>query len=58
MIYFTELENLPVFDVRGDYVGRLDDLLVDPGQNSLRVAAYQVQTPNKKQKLCITHDQM
>ncbi len=57
MIYFTELENLPVFDVRGDYVGHLADLLVNPSQNALRVAAYHVRTP-KKRMLCITHEQV
>ncbi|MGH9357574.1 MAG: magnesium transporter MgtE N-terminal domain-containing protein [Terriglobia bacterium] len=57
MIYFTELQNLPVFDVRGEYVGRLVDMLVDPSQNSLRVAAYHVRTPGK-QTLCITYKQV
>ncbi len=57
MIYFTELDHLPAYDARGDYLGRLVDLAVDPSQNSLRVAAYHLKTPNK-QTLCITHDQM
>ncbi len=57
MIYFTELERLPVFDVQGNYLGLLTDLMVDPGQNALRIAAYRVRTP-KKQTLCITHEQM
>ncbi len=57
MIFFTELENLPTFDVRGDFLGRLTDLGVDPSQNALRVASYLVRTP-KKGLLCITFDQV
>lgn len=56
MIYFTELDNLPIYDVKGDYQGRLSDLAVDPG-HSLRVAAYLVKTP-KKGLLSIKHAQM
>lgn len=57
MIYFTELQNLPVYDVKGEFVGVLTDLAVDPSQNALRVASYLVRTPHKK-VLCITHEQM
>ncbi len=57
MIYFTELDHLPVYAVKGEYLGRLEDLCVDPGQNSLRVASYLVKTPQKA-IICITHDQM
>jgi magnesium transporter len=57
MIYFTELENVPAFDAKGEYLGRLADLAVDPSQNPLRVAAYHVKTP-KNSLLCITHDQV
>ncbi len=57
MIYFTELENLPTFDARGEYLGRLAELCVDPSQKSLRVASYLVKTP-KKNLLCITHEQV
>ena len=57
MIYFTELDHLPAYDAKGDYLGRLVDLAVDPSQNSLRVAAYHLRTANKR-TLCITHDQM
>lgn len=57
MIFFTELENLPTFDVKGDFLGRLTDLGVDASQNALRVASYLVRTP-KKTTLCITHQQM
>ena len=57
MIYFTELENLPTFDVRGEYLGRLVDLGVDPSQNARRVASYLIKTL-KKTLLCITHAQI
>ena len=57
MIHFTELENLPSFDAKGEYLGRLVDLGVDPSQNSLRVASYLVKTP-KKNLLCITCEQI
>jgi magnesium transporter len=57
MIYFSELQGLPTFDVKGDFLGRLRDLVVDPSQTAFRVAAYYVKTP-KKGTLCITHEQM
>ena len=57
MIYFTELERVPAFDAKGEYLGRLADLAVAPSQNPLRVAAYHVKTP-KNSILCITHDQV
>jgi magnesium transporter len=57
MIYFTELENLPIYDVKGEYLGTLSDLCVDPGHYSMRVASYLIRTP-KKGTLCITHEQM
>ena len=57
MIYFTELQNLSTYDVKGDYLGELQDLCVDPSQNALRVASFLVRTP-KKTVLCITHEQI
>jgi CBS domain-containing protein/sporulation protein YlmC with PRC-barrel domain len=57
MIYFTELEHLPVYGVKGEYLGRLEDVCVAPAQNSLRVASYLVKSP-KKAIICITHEQM
>jgi flagellar motility protein MotE (MotC chaperone)/sporulation protein YlmC with PRC-barrel domain len=57
MIYFTELENLPMYGVKGEYLGRLFDVCVDPSQNSLRVASYLVRGP-KNNLLCITHEQL
>jgi magnesium transporter len=57
MIYFTELQNLPMYEVKGEYLGRLEDMCVDPSQNPTRVASYLVRTP-KKNLQCITHEQM
>jgi len=57
MIYFTELEHLPTFDVKGEHLGNLQDLCVDPSQHSMRVASYLVRTP-KKNLLCITYEQV
>jgi magnesium transporter len=57
MIYFTELQNLPAYDVRGAYLGRIIDLGIDPSQNALRIAAYLVETPDKK-LVYITREQM
>jgi CBS domain-containing protein len=57
MIFFTELENLPTFDAKGEFLGRLTDMGVDPSQNALRVSSYLVKTP-KKGLLCITYDQV
>jgi CBS domain-containing protein/sporulation protein YlmC with PRC-barrel domain len=57
MIYFTELDHLPVYAVKGEYLGRLEDLCVAPAQNSLRVASYLVKSP-KNVLICITHEQM
>ena len=57
MIYFTELDHLPVYGVKGEYLGQLEDLCVAPGQNSLRVASYLVRSP-KNTLICVTHEQM
>ena len=57
MIYFTELDHLPVYGVKGEYLGRLEDLCVAPAQNALRVASYLVKSP-KNALICITHEQM
>ena len=57
MIYFTEIENLPAYDVRGAYLGKVIDLGIDPNQNALRVAAYLVETPDKK-LIYIAREQM
>ncbi len=57
MIYFTELDHLPMHDPKGEYLGRLVDVCVDPSQNSLRVASYLVRAP-KGNLLCMSYDQM
>ncbi len=57
MIYFTELENLPTYDARGEYIGHLVDLAINPSQNALQVAYYIVRTP-KKQIRCIGREQI
>jgi magnesium transporter len=57
MIYFTELENLPVFDAKGEYLGRLTDMDINPNQNALLVAYYYIKTP-KKTILCIPREQI
>lgn len=57
MIYFTELENLPAHDARGEYLGCLVDLAINPSQNALQVAYYFVRTPKNK-LLCIGHEQI
>jgi magnesium transporter len=57
MIYFTELENLPTHDAKGEYLGRLVDLAINPSQSSFQVAYFFVMTP-KKIRMCIPHDQI
>ncbi|MGA8185274.1 MAG: CBS domain-containing protein [Terriglobia bacterium] len=57
MIYFTEIQNLPAYDVKGSYLGRVIDLGIDPNQNALRVAAYLVEAPDRK-LIYITREQM
>ena len=55
MIYFSELENLPTYDAKGAYLGRLVDLCINPSVNPLLVAFYLVESP-KKELLCISHE--
>ena len=57
MIYFTELDNLPMYGVKGEYLGRLFDVCVNPSENPLRVAAYLVRGP-RKNVLCIPYEQL
>jgi magnesium transporter len=57
MIYFTELENLPAHDAKGEYIGHLVDLAINPSQNSLQVAYFYVMTPKKELK-CIAREQI
>ena len=57
MIYFTELQHLATYDAKGEFLGRLVDLGIDPNLNALQVAAYIVRTP-KNETLCVTHEQI
>lgn len=57
MIYFTELQNLPMYGAKGEFLGQLEDLCVDPGQKTARVASYLVRTPQKMLQ-CITYSQV
>jgi len=57
VIYFTELQNLPFYGVKGEFLGKLEDLCVDPSQKAGRVASYLVRTPRKGIQ-CITYSQI
>ncbi len=57
MIYFTELEHLPSYDAKGEYLGRLVDLGINPSQNSYLVDYFFVMTPKKK-LMCIPREQI
>jgi magnesium transporter len=57
MIYFTELENLPTYDAKGEYLGHLVDLGINPSQNSFMVEYFSIKTPKKK-IMCIAREQI
>lgn len=57
MIFFTELQNLPMYGVKGEFLGKVEDLCVDPGQKVARVASYLIRTPHKSIQ-CITYNQI
>jgi len=57
MIFFSELEGLPTYDVKGEYMGQVVDLMVDPSQNPLRVALFLVRTP-KGEVISIAYDEV
>jgi CBS domain-containing protein/sporulation protein YlmC with PRC-barrel domain len=57
MIYFTELQSLPFYGVKGEFLGELVDLCVDPGNKAARVSSYLVRTPHKNLQ-CITYTQI
>ena len=40
MIYFTEIEGVPVFDAFGEYVGKVEEICIDPEDVRHRVAFY------------------
>jgi magnesium transporter len=57
MIHFTELEKLPIYDLKGHYIGRIVDMGIVPSQNPLQVAFYIVRT-HDKQLLTIAGEQL
>ena len=57
MIYFTELQDLPFYGVKGEFLGELEDLCVDPNHKAARVASYLIRTPHRGIK-CITYSQI
>jgi magnesium transporter len=57
MIYFTELTNLPTYDAKGEYLGRLVDLGINPSLNALLVEYFFLMTP-KKTRLCVPRAQI
>jgi magnesium transporter len=57
MIYFSELENLQTYDAKGEYLGRLVDLAINPSQNSFLVAYFFVMD-QKKNLMCIAREQI
>jgi CBS domain-containing protein/sporulation protein YlmC with PRC-barrel domain len=57
MIHFTELDRLPTYDVKGNFIGLMSDLLVDPERQSLRVESYLIRSPAGR-VLEVAHEQM
>ena len=57
MIFFTELQNLPIYGVKGEFLGKLEDLCVDPAEKAARVASFLVRTPRKAIQ-CISYKQI
>ena len=57
MIYFTELTNLPTYDAKGEYLGRLVDLGINPSLNALLVEYFFLMTP-KKTRMCVPRAQI
>ena len=57
MIYFTEVQNLPIYGAKGEFLGLVEDVCVDPSQKSARVASFLVRTPQKSLQ-CITYTQI
>jgi magnesium transporter len=47
MIYFTEIQHLPFYGAKGEFLGKVEDLCVDPTTKSVRVASYLIRTPHK-----------
>ena len=57
MIFFTEVQGLPIYGAKGEFLGLVEDLCVDPSQKSARVASFLVRTPHKSLQ-CITYTQI
>jgi magnesium transporter len=57
MIYFTELINLPTHDAKGEYLGHLVDLGINPSLNPLLVEYFFILT-SKKKILCVSREQI
>jgi magnesium transporter len=57
VIYFTELDHTPVFDAKGELLGHLSDMVVNPSREPLQVSAYLVKTPDKH-VLHLSHEQV
>ena len=57
MIYFTELKKLPTYDAKGEYLGHLIDLGINPSINPLLVEYFFIITPKKK-TICIAREQI
>ncbi len=57
MIYFTEIQHIPMYGVKGEFLGKVEDLCVDPNSKGARVASYLVRTPHKGAQ-CITYAQI
>src|SRR5579863_7361599 len=46
MIFFTEIQHLPFYGAKGEFLGKVEDLLVDPTTKGARVASYLIRTPH------------
>jgi len=57
MIFYTELDNLPTHDAKGEYLGHLVDLGINQCQNSNLVDFFFVMAPKKK-LICIPREQI
>ncbi len=47
MIFFTEIQHLPFYGAKGEFLGKVEDLCVDPSTKGVRVASYLIRTPHK-----------
>ena len=57
MIYFTELINLPIHDAKGEYLGHLVDLGINPSLHPHLVEYFFILT-SKKKALCVSREQI